>query len=113
MSCEAIVGLVLDRQSISALERIGKKTKFLKMLGTALSGGVLYNIFFKSNIPVVGFNIKQVDWHTYTTAMIGLDDINSAVLRKDFEDMWITYENRLPYDHKQVKFWKQLAMGCG
>lgn len=109
-TCENIVGLQLDSESLAAIERIKKRSQAGQLLAMALSAGVLNSIFTKSNAANAAWNISQTDWQMYSQAMRSIPDITRTAIRNDAQQMQLTYNMR--NNRKLEKFWEGVANGC-
>jgi hypothetical protein len=108
--CEPIQGLVLDKESLDAVERIKKKHIFGDALAGAISIGVFSNIFTRSNAIQASYNITQTDWILYSDAMNAVPIITKRSVEKEVESMIVHFQ--LHYDRKQLKFWEGIYDGC-
>lgn len=111
MSCSQITGLILDKESKTALERIKETQNLSKLLSAAITVGVFNSIFTKNKAPVVALNITQTDWSLYSKAMSALPTIQKRVMQKEIDMMIIHYQMG-KYDHKHIQFWKGMKHGC-
>ena len=108
--CEPIQGLVLDKESLDAIERIKNKHIFGDALAGVISIGVFSNIFTRSNASQVAYNITQTDWILYSNAMNAVPLITKRAIEKDVEGMIVHFH--LNHDRKQLKFWESIYNGC-
>ncbi|MCU7845751.1 MAG: hypothetical protein KZQ93_18120 [Candidatus Thiodiazotropha sp. (ex Monitilora ramsayi)] len=108
--CKPIQGLVLDKESQDAIERIKKKRIFGDALAGMISIGVFSNIFTRSNAAQASYNITQTDWILYAQTMNAVPIITKRAIEKEVEDMIVHYQ--LHYDPKQLKFWEGIYSGC-
>jgi hypothetical protein len=107
MSCPSIQGLVLDEGSKRAVEEIRSKGQIAKAMGSAMSFGVLANIFNSGYSLIASFNIYQTDFQSYAKAMAGV----SAVHKRTVAFIASQQELR-SLDYKQRAFWKAVREGC-
>lgn len=109
-NCEPIVGLVLDRKSQAALQRINRKPMLGSALASTISGGVLANIFANNRPPQAAFSISQTDWTLYARSMRAIPAITKRAMEKEVELMVLHYQTH--FDRKLLKFWEGLYSGC-
>ncbi len=108
--CETIYGLVLDEESLDAVEGIKKKRIYGNALASVISSGVFSNIFTRSNAPQAAYNITQTDWSLYADTMKAVPMITRRAIQKEVEHMIVHYQ--LHYDRKHLKFWEGIYNGC-
>lgn len=107
MSCSSIDGLVLDRESIRAIEEIRNKQQIANYLNKQLSQGVLSNILLTNQSLTMAFNIYQTDFQLYTLAMKAVP----TILKREVETIAGRQLLR-KIDYKQRTFWKGIHYGC-
>lgn len=108
--CKPIDGLVFDKKSQDALERIKKQTNAGKMIGTLISIGVFNSIFLKSNGPTASYNITTTDWKLYFTGMASIPKLVKDVIERE-ADLLAT-EYGIENNRKMRDFWDGIANGC-
>lgn len=109
-NCEPIVGLILDRKSQEALQRIKKKPMLGNALASAISSGVLANLFVNNGPSQAAFSISQTDWILYARSMKAIPAITKRAIEQEVELMVVHYQAH--YDRKLLKFWEGLYSGC-
>ena len=107
----SILGLILDKDSKAALDRIKGKQNLTLLLSTTITVGVFNSIFTKNKAPIAALNITQTDWDLYSKAMAALPSIQKRVIQQEIDMMIIHYQMG-KYDHKHVQFWKGMKHGC-
>ncbi|SDU06508.1 hypothetical protein [Halopseudomonas salegens] len=109
---ESVIGLRLDQESTREVERIRRKYEASLWINALLSVAVINSIFTRSSPPVAGWNITQVDWQSYSKAMINVPMITRGAIERDMKLMVLHYEMPGNYDYKHSQFWRGLLNGC-
>jgi hypothetical protein len=107
VSCPSIEGLVLDAQSLRAIEQIRSKGELAQFIGGTASFGVLVNIFSTRQPAITSYNIYQTDFQLFAKAMSGIPDMYRRSV------MQVAGQQELrSLDYKQRNFWKAVRQGC-
>ncbi len=107
MSCPSIQGLVLDAESQRAVEEIRNKANLAKFMGSAVSIGVMVNIFSTRSSLNMAYNIYQTDFQSFSKSMAGIP----VIYRGQVEGISARQHLR-SIDYKQKVFWKAVHDGC-
>lgn len=109
---KSIIGLRLDQESTKEIERIRRKSEAGPWINVLLSVAVMNSIFTRNSPPIAGWNITQMDWRSYSMAMVSIPLITRRAIERDIKLMILHYEMPGNYDHKHSQFWRGLLNGC-
>lgn len=111
MSCPEITGLTFSSSGIKAIEEIRRIQGFGKGLTILMGSSVLVSIFVGMHgVEKPGFvawNIRQTEWGAWSQAMVSINPIVRAQIKKTASDEAFNHSSG-----KEYEFWKAVADGC-
>ena len=107
MDCPNIGEIKFSSRSLDAIEEIKRIKKLSNMLASAMSGGVVVNIFLGNDLTKASYSLYSTDFEVFTAAMMAVPKITRKLIEDTADRAWLDTS-----DHKEQLFWRAISRGC-
>ena len=107
MNCPNIGEIKFSTRSLDAIEEIKRIKQFSNMLASAMSGGVVVNIFLGNDLTKASYSLYSTDFEVFSQAMMAVPKVTRKLIENAADRAWLDTSN-----HKEQQFWRAISNGC-